>query len=149
MGQIDKTPDEYQRLISKNRPADSKIKNFFTAYITGGTICLIGQLIIELLQGVGFSISDASALNAIILIFVGGLLTGLGVYDEIAQFAGAGTIVPITGFSNAIVAPAMEHKQEGYILGLGPNIYSVAGPVLTYGMLSAIIIGIIKILLSY
>ncbi|GAB6098978.1 stage V sporulation protein AC [Halanaerocella petrolearia] len=148
MSRIDKTPDEYQKLIQKHRPSDSKIKNFFVAYIIGGLICLGGQLIINLLTGVGFSSADASALNAIILIVIGGLLTGLGVYDEMAQIAGAGTIVPITGFANAIVAPAMEYRQEGYVLGLGANIYSIAGPVLTYGMLSAMLIGILKILFS-
>ncbi|GAB6139154.1 SpoVA/SpoVAEb family sporulation membrane protein [Halanaerobaculum tunisiense] len=148
MSQIDKTPDEYQRLINKHHPANSKLKNFIMAYIVGGSICLGGQGIINLLENSGFVTEEASTLTAIILITIGGVLTGLGVYDELAQFAGAGTIVPITGFSNAIVAPAMENRQEGYVLGLGSNIYSIAGPVLTYGMLTAMLMGIFKILLE-
>ena len=101
----------------------------------------------QVLISSGIPKDNASSYATIALIFIGGLLTGLGVYDEIAQFAGAGTIVPVTGFANAIVAPAIESRQEGYILGLGANIYSIAGPVLTYGMLSAFLIGLFKLLL--
>ncbi|WP_018250008.1 stage V sporulation protein AC [Orenia marismortui] len=147
MGTIDKTPDEYQKLIKKHQPTDSKLKNFFLAYLIGGLICLFGQIVINYFTSKGISLNDAGSYTTILLIFIGGLLTGLGVYDEIAQFAGAGTIVPITGFANAIVSPAMEYKQEGYILGLGAQIYSIAGPVLTYGMLSAFLIGVIKLLI--
>ncbi|TDX51171.1 stage V sporulation protein AC [Orenia marismortui] len=147
MGTIDKTPDEYQKLIKKHQPTDSKLKNFFLAYLIGGLVCLFGQIVINYFTSKGISLDDAGSYTTILLIFIGGLLTGLGVYDEIAQFAGAGTIVPITGFANAIVSPAMEYRQEGYILGLGAQIYSIAGPVLTYGMLSAFLIGVIKLLI--
>ncbi|SNY36266.1 stage V sporulation protein AC [Orenia metallireducens] len=147
MGTIDKTPQEYQKLIKKHQLTDSKLTNFFSAYLIGGLICLLGQVIINVLISSGIPKDNASSYATIALIFIGGLLTGLGVYDEIAQFAGAGTIVPVTGFANAIVAPAIESRQEGYILGLGANIYSIAGPVLTYGMLSAFLIGLFKLLL--
>ncbi|WP_027340014.1 stage V sporulation protein AC [Halonatronum saccharophilum] len=147
MGKIDKTQEEYQKLIKKHQPQGSPIRNFFAAYLVGGLICVFGQFVLNTLQGAGLSMADASAYNTIILLFIGGLLTGLGVYDEIAQFAGAGSIVPITGFANAIVSPAMEYRQDGYILGLGANIYSIAGPVLTYGMLTAFLIGVIKLLI--
>ncbi|OCL27006.1 stage V sporulation protein AC [Orenia metallireducens] len=146
MGTIDKTPQEYQKLIKKHQPTDSKVKNFFYAYLVGGLICFLGQFIINVLVNNGMPKDDAGSYATIALIFIGALLTGLGVYDEIAQFAGAGTIVPVTGFSNAVVAPAMEYRQDGYILGLGANIYSVAGPVLTYGMLSAFLIGLLKLI---
>ncbi len=148
MAKIDKTPDEYQKMIKKHQPSPSRLKNFFSAYLVGGLICLLGQIIINYLKSKGLSATDAGSYNTIILIFIGGLLTGIGVYDELAQFAGGGTIVPITGFANAIVAPALEYRQEGYILGLGAQIYSIAGPVLTYGMLSAFLVGVIKLLLA-
>ncbi|MCK8827085.1 stage V sporulation protein AC [Natroniella acetigena] len=148
MSQIDKTQEEYNKLVKKYQPSDSKVKNFFSAYLVGGLICLIGQIIIELLVGTGLELTDAASYTGLILILVGAVLTGFGVYDELAQFAGGGTIIPITGFANAIVAPAMEYRQEGYILGLGKQIYSVAGPVITYGILSAFLIGVIKLLLG-
>jgi stage V sporulation protein AC len=144
---IDKKPDEYKKIINKHKPERSKLKNFIIAYAVGGSICLGGQAIINSLLTAGYTQSEASSLTAIILIFIGGLLTGLGVYDELGQFAGGGTIVPITGFANAIVSPALEYQQEGYVMGVGANIYSVAGPVLTYGMLSAFLIGVINLLL--
>ncbi|MCK8816586.1 stage V sporulation protein AC [Natroniella sulfidigena] len=148
MSQIDKTQEEYNELVKKHQPTDSKVKNFFSAYLVGGLICLLGQIIIELLLGTGLSLTEASSYTGLILIVVGAVLTGFGVYDELAQFAGGGTIIPITGFANAIVAPAMEYRQEGYILGLGKQIYSIAGPVLTYGILSAFLIGVIKLLIG-
>ncbi len=147
MNKIDKTSEEYKQLIKKHRPTDSRVKNFFFAYLIGGLICLFGQGISNLLISNGLSKTDAGSFTTIILIFIGGLLTGLGIYDEIAQYAGAGTIVPITGFANAIVSPAMEYRQEGYIMGLGAQIYSIAGPVLTYGMVAAFLVGIVKLLL--
>jgi stage V sporulation protein AC len=146
MVQLNKTPDEYQKLVKNAHPSDSKVKNFFMAYIIGGLICVVGEIITKTLTSVGLPLNEAGPLMSVSMIFIGGLLTGVGVYDNIAQYAGAGTIVPITGFANAIVAPAMEYKQDGYILGLGAKMYSVAGPVLTYGMLTAFLIGIIKLI---
>ncbi|MGM0472220.1 MAG: SpoVA/SpoVAEb family sporulation membrane protein [Bacillota bacterium] len=129
-------------------PPTSKFKNFLLAYLIGGLISVGGELIINYLTSQGISGDDAGALSSIILIFIGGLLTGLGVYDSLAQHAGAGTIVPITGFANAIVSPAMEYKQDGYVLGLGAKMYSIAGPVLTYAMLAAFTVGLIKLILT-
>ena len=116
--QINKAAQDYQNLVKKHHPNDSKLKNFFWAYLFGGLICLLGQIINNLFISFDFASDQASTLATITLIFIGGLLTGLGVYDEIAQIAGAGTIVPITGFANAVVSPALEYRQEGYILKL-------------------------------
>ena len=145
MSQLDKTPSEYKKLVKQVGFDDSLPKKVTKAYIIGGLICVVGEVIFQLLIARGIPVEEANPLMAISMITIGGLLTGLGVYDRMAQYAGAGTIVPITGFANAVVAPAMEHKQDGYILGVGAKMYSVAGPVLTYGMLTAFLIGVIKL----
>ena len=147
MAQIDKTAQDYQSLVKKHHPANSKLKNFLLAYLFGGSICLLGQLINNLLIAFNIQSEQASTLATMVLILIGGILTGLGIYDELAQIAGAGTIVPITGFANAVVSPALEYKQEGYILGTGAQVYSIVGPVLTYGMLTAMLVGVLKLLI--
>lgn len=148
MADINKNSKEYKKLVKKVHPSQSKFKNFVLAYIIGGLITVIGELITKSLTAQGLPLNEAGPLMSVSMIFMGGLLTGLGVYDRIAQYAGAGTIVPITGFANAIVAPAMEYKQDGYVLGLGAKMYSIAGPVLTYAMLSGFTIGIIKLIFA-
>ncbi len=149
MKNVDKTPDEYNQMINQFRPGKPKIVNFLQAYLVGGLICGFGQALIEILQLLGMPADEASSLATIILIFLGALLTGLGIYDEIGQFGGAGSAVPITGFANAIVSPAMEFKSEGWILGTGAKMYIVAGPVLTYGMVTAFLIGLIKTIFKF
>ena len=144
---INKTAQDYQKIVKKHHPSNKKGRNFFWAYLFGGGICVLGQLINNSLLLFNIASNQASTLTTIVLIFIGGLLTGLGVYDEIAQIAGAGTIVPITGFANAVVSPALEYRQEGYILGTGAQVYSIVGPVLTYGMLTAMLMGILKLLI--
>ncbi|MDI3548282.1 MAG: stage sporulation protein [Halanaerobiales bacterium] len=145
MKNINKTADEYQKIVKQNRPAITKTKNFIKAYVVGGFICVIGQGFWHFYMLFNISQDNAGALSTITMIFLGGLLTGLGIYDEIGQFAGAGSIVPVTGFANAMVSPALEFKQEGLILGLGAKMFIVAGPVLVYGMVSAFIIGVLKV----
>ncbi|MBM7555270.1 stage V sporulation protein AC [Halanaerobacter jeridensis] len=147
MAQIDKSIQDYKKMVNKHHPQESKLKNFFLAYLFGGSICLVGQIINNLFVFFNFNPTQAGTLTTIVLILIGGLLTGLGIYDELAQIAGAGTIVPITGFANAVVSPALEYKQEGYILGTGTQVYSIVGPVLTYGMLTAMLVGILKLLI--
>ena len=145
---LGKSEQDYKKEVKRKRIEQKPIlKNFIYAYIIGGLICIGGQLINDLLLNYGFSETEATSYMALILILLGGILTGLGVYDEIAQVAGAGIIVLIIGFANAVVAPAMEFRQEGYITGLGTKLYSVAGPVLTYGILSAFLAGLIKLLI--
>jgi len=145
---INKTPDQYRRLISKIKPPVHKIKNIIKAFIIGGLICVVGQSFWNIYKQLNLSQDNAGVMATITMIFLGGLFTGLGVYDELGQFAGAGSIVPITGFANAMVSPAMEYKQEGLISGLGTKLFNVAGPVITYGMVSAFIIGLVKVVLA-
>lgn len=119
------------------------------AFISGGIICCIGQLIHDFAKLVlNFSESNVAAFTAIVLVFLGATLTGIGVYDNIGSWAGAGSVVPITGFANSIVSPAMEYKREGYVLGLGAKMFSIAGPVLVYGISASVLVGLIACLIS-
>ena len=119
------------------------------AFISGGIICCIGQLIHDFAKLVlTFSESNVAAFTAIVLVFLGATLTGIGVYDNIGSWAGAGSVVPITGFANSIVSPAMEFKREGYVLGLGAKMFSIAGPVLVYGISASVLVGLIACLIS-
>ncbi len=133
----------YEQLVNQIKPKPKIFVNCLWAFGVGGFICTIGQVFINLFMLAGRSKEDASALTTIIMVFLGALLTGLGVYDKIGKRAGAGSIVPITGFSNAIVAPAMEFKREGYIFGVGARIFSIAGPTLLFGFAASVLIGFI------
>lgn len=133
---------EYKKYVDEISPKPTYLKNYILAFIVGGIICVIGQAIKDLYLNIG-NLNDLSAGNAtsITLIFIGAFLTGLGVYDLIGKRAGAGSIIPITGFANSIVSPAMEYKREGFVLGVGANLFKIAGPVLVYGIGSSIICG--------
>ncbi|MFW5999381.1 MAG: stage V sporulation protein AC [Halanaerobiales bacterium] len=144
MKNINKSPDEYKKVVKEQSKGVSRFKRFLRAFIVGGLICLIGQAFWNLYIFMNISQDDAGALSTITMIFLGALLTGIGIYDELGQFSGGGTIVPVTGFANAMVSPALEYKQEGLIMGLAANMFSVAGPVLVFGMVSSFIIGVIK-----
>ncbi|MCM8711299.1 stage V sporulation protein AC [Clostridium sp. SYSU_GA19001] len=133
----------FQTLSSEVRPKSNIIKNCFNAFWIGGLICTIGQLVSNYLINIGVPKDDVSGLVSIVMVFIGALLTGIGVYDKIAKIGGAGTLVPITGFSNAIVSPAMEFKKEGFIFGAAAKMFVIAGPVLVYGIGSSVIVGII------
>ncbi|MDP4160029.1 MAG: stage V sporulation protein AC [Bacillota bacterium] len=137
------TPEQYKSLAQQYTPKPTIIKNVVRAFVVGGLICAIGQVITNLFAAVGLARVEASAAATAMMIFLGALLTGLGVYDEIGKFGGAGSIVPVTGFANSIVAPAMEFKREGYILGVGSKLFTIAGPVLVYGIATSIVIGIV------
>ena len=141
-----KTGSEEFRKMARPEKKNS-LRNFLVAFIVGGLICLLGQIIQGIVQSMGLDANTASMVVAIILITAGGLITGLGWYDELGQFAGAGAAVPITGFANAVVSAAMEYRQEGLILGTGARMYSIAGPVLTFGVVAAFLIGLIKTLI--
>ena len=133
---------DYKEYVDKISPKPKYLKNYTLAFIVGGIICVIGQIINDLYLKIGnLDKLSASSATCITLIFIGSLLTGLGVYDLIGKRAGAGSIVPITGFANSIVSPAMEYKREGFILGVGANLFKIAGPVLVYGIGSSIICG--------
>ncbi len=133
---------EYQNQVSKYEKSPW-LKNLILAYVVGGLICVLGQIILNYATKMGLPKEDAGCVTSISLIFLSGLLTGIGILDKIAKHAGAGTIVPITGFANAIVSPAMEFKSEGFILGVGAKMFVIAGPVIVYGICSSIIGGLI------
>lgn len=140
---INVTPEEYKELSKSMTPKPTIIKNIIRAFIVGGIICAFGQIVINFLAQMGMQKEDASTAATAFLIFLGALLTGLGIYDEIGRFGGAGSIVPVTGFANSIVSPALEFKREGYVMGVGAKLFTVAGPVLVYGIAASIAIGII------
>lgn len=139
---------EYQQDVQREKPKPNYIKNILWSFLVGGFICIIGQFINNYLMKRGLSKEDIATGTSIILIFIGALLTGLGVYDKIGKKAGAGSIIPITGFSNSIVSPAMEYKSEGFVLGVASKMFTVAGPVLVYGFGSSILVGIIYLLIN-
>ena len=132
----------YKDYVDKISPKPKYLKNYTLAFIVGGLICMIGQGINDMYMNfMGLEKLQASCATSMTLIFIGALLTGLGVYDLIGKRAGAGSIIPITGFANSIVSPAMEYKREGFVLGVGANLFKIAGPVLVYGIGSSIICG--------
>lgn len=134
---------EYGKITKKMSPPSSHLKNFIWAYCVGGFICVIGQLFTELYNYLELEEKVVKMLVPTTLIFIAALLTGLKLFDKIAKHAGAGTLVPITGFANAVVSPAIEFKSEGWVLGLGANIFKIAGPVIAYGTIASVIYGVI------
>ena len=136
--------NEYKNYVDKISPKPSYVKNYIMAFLVGGLICCIGQGINDFYMKIAnLEKLQASSATSMTLIFIGAFLTGLGVYDLIGKRAGAGSIIPITGFANSIVSPAMEFKKEGYVMGVGANLFKIAGPVLVYGIGSSIICGFI------
>lgn len=134
---------EYGEMTKKVSPPSPKLKDFVTAYAVGGLICVIGQLLTEFYKTLDLSEDVVKMAVPCTLIFAAALLTGLRLFDKIAKHAGAGTLVPITGFANAVVSPAIEFKQEGLVLGLGAKMFTIAGPVLVFGMTASAVYGII------
>lgn len=134
---------DYQKVVKQVSPKPTIFKNCILAFITGGLICDVGQLFLNYFKSIGMDSIQAGTPTAIVMVFIGAFLTGLGVYDFIGKYAGAGSVVPITGFANSIVAPAMEFKKEGYVFGVGARMFTIAGPVIVYGVTSSIIIGLI------
>lgn len=140
--------NDYHKYVKKKMPKPNYIKNCIWAFIVGGLISNVGQLITNALKTTGLDKKGVASATSIILVFLGAFLTGLGLYDKLGKKAGAGSIVPITGFANAIVSPAMEYKREGFILGVASKMFVIAGPVLVYGYGSSILIGIVYLLLK-
>lgn len=137
------TGGEYGKMAKKASPPTKKLRNGIFAFLIGGFICALGEGLSMLYEYLGLSQEDVKLLVPVSLILLSAVLTACGVFDDIAYYAGAGTIVPITGFANSIVSPAMEFKSEGKILGTGANMFKIAGPVLVYGTLAAVIYGVI------
>ena len=134
----------YQNYVKQSMPKSHLLKECVMAFIVGGLICVLGEALNDLGEMV-FRLDEdgVNAFRSAVLIFLGALFTGIGIYDVLGRFAGAGSIVPITGFANSIVSPALEYKWEGYVLGVGAKLFTIAGPVLVYGISSSIIVGII------
>ncbi len=139
---------EYQNLVDQIKPKPDIWKNCAWAFMVGGGICALAQVLINYLLLQGMSRIDAGSAVSCIMIFLAAFFTGIGIYDKLGKIAGAGSIVPITGFANAIVASAMEYKREGYIFGVGARIFSVAGPTLVFGFAVSVVIGLIKVFIS-
>ncbi|MCY6370485.1 stage V sporulation protein AC [Clostridium ganghwense] len=134
---------KFQTLSQQEAPKSQLVRDCIRAFIVGGLICDIGQAFNNFYINLGFSKQDTATYVSITMIFIGALLTGIGIYDKIGDFAGAGSVVPITGFANSIVSPAIEFKKEGFVFGVGAKMFIIAGPVLVYGIGSSIIVGII------
>lgn len=136
--------ETYKKYANARAPRSPILKNCLRAFLVGGLICTIGQGLTAIYTGLcGMEKSDAGTLTACTLVLLAAVLTGLGIFDRIAKFAGAGTLVPITGFANAVVSPSIDAKSEGLILGVGAKIFSVAGPVLLYGTLAGTVYGVV------
>ncbi len=137
------TEKDYGKLVKELSPNSPTVKDCVNAFWIGGLICALGQLLINAYRALGLDKTDAGTACSMTLVALSALLTGLSLYDNIAKHAGAGTLVPITGFANAIAAPAIEFKTEGFVLGLGAKMFTIAGPVIVYGISASVIYGII------
>lgn len=135
--------ENYKRYVNARAKKSPLAKDCVRAFLTGGIICTGAQGLLTLYKSWGMEKDDAAALVSVSLVFLTALLTGLGVFDNIAKWAGAGTLVPITGFANAVSAPAIDTKGEGFVLGVGAKIFSIAGPVILYGMAAGTVYGVI------
>jgi len=145
VGELDtkKRNDNYNKYVKKVTPKFSVLKNMMKAYLIGGIICTLGQLLITYYTFLGAEEEIAKAYNTITLVFLSILFTGLGLYQKLAKFGGAGTLVPITGFANSVAAPAVEYKKEGQVFGVGCKIFTIAGPVILYGIFISWVLGLI------
>ncbi|HBR07728.1 MAG TPA: stage V sporulation protein AC [Clostridiales bacterium] len=140
------TNEQYGEYVKKKSPPSPMLGNLFRAFLIGGIICCVGQSISDAGKALGLDSKTAGTAASISLIFLGAFLTGIGIYDDIAKFAGAGTLVPITGFANSVVSPALEFKSEGFVTGMAAKMFAIAGPVIVFGVSASVIYGLILIL---
>ena len=138
-----KSAREYDAMVQKASPRSPVLKDCLFAFLFGGAICTLGQGLADLFMLLGFTLQDARTFVSISLIFLSAALTACGVYDNIAKYAGAGTLVPITGFANSMVSPALEFKSEGFVTGLGSKMFIVSGPVLVFGLSASVFYGVV------
>lgn len=145
MDKIEKLKKEkqYEKYVKKKTPTPGVMKNMIKAFITGGTICMIGQIIFNLCKLQGMGEKECSAWTSILLVLLSTILTGMNIYPKIAKWGGAGALVPITGFANSVAAPAIEYKKEGQVFGIGCKIFTIAGPVILYGIFISWVLGLI------
>lgn len=142
------TNEEYRKYTERHAPRSPLGKHLLWAFLCGGLICCLGQFLMKLYTSLGLDEESAATAESISLVFLGALLTGLGLYDTIAKRAGAGTLVPITGFANSVVAPALEFKTEGFITGTAVKMFSIAGPVIVFGVSASVVYGLILCLIG-
>ena len=143
-----KTEKQYQDYVKQHTPVHNVWFNMIKAFLTGGIICTLGQFITNYCKTLGLSEKDCGAWTAIILVLLSVILTGLNLYPKIANWGGAGALVPITGFANSVAAPAIEYKKEGQVFGIGAKIFTIAGPVLLYGVFTSWVLGVVYWVLS-
>ena len=142
------SPKEYNRYVARLAKKSPLGKDLLNSFLIGGLICVIGQLILNGYTALELSEQDAAAATSVSLVFLSAVLTGLSVYDDLAKIAGAGTLVPITGFANAVVSPAIEFKAEGFVTGMAAKMFIIAGPVIVYGTVASVLYGIILVIFS-
>lgn len=140
------TPQEYGKLVKRMAPRSHIVKDTVLAFLFGGAICALGQAVMNGWMGAGFAKEEAGTLTSVTLVFAAQLLTALNLYNKLARFAGAGTLVPITGFANSVASPAIDYKSEGFVTGMAAKMFQIAGPVIVFGTLAGAIYGVILML---
>ena len=145
---MDMTPKEYRQYVKEKAPKSPIVKDTIFAFVIGGIICVIGQAIMNGYLAAGLNKEDAGTATSCTLVLISALLTGLNLYNKLGRFGGAGTLVPITGFANAVVSPAIDFKSEGFITGMAAKMFTVAGPVIVFGTLSSVVYGVILMLMK-
>ena len=143
---MDMTPQEYQAYVKKKEPKSPLLKDVLLAFLIGGTICTVGQLILNGWSAAGLSKEDAGTATSCTMVLLSAVLTGLGLYSRLARFGGAGTLVPITGFANSVAAPAVDFRSEGLITGMAVKMFTIAGPVIVYGTVASVLYGVVLML---
>lgn len=143
-----KRAKEYEKYVKENTPVHSLPKNMFCAFISGGTICTLGQAIMNFCTSQGLDKEMSGSWTSLILVLLSVLLTGFGIYPKLTKWAGAGTLVPITGFANSVAAPAIEYQKEGQVFGIGCKIFTIAGPVILYGTVTSFLMGVLYYILK-
>ena len=143
---MEMTNEQYNAYVKSIAPASPLAMDMVKAFVSGGAICCVGQLILNLYLSYGLARLDAAAATSITMVLIGAALTGLGVYDKMAKFSGAGTLVPITGFANSVVAPALDFKSEGFVTGTAAKMFVIAGPVIVFGISASVVYGLVLVL---
>ena len=141
------SPEEYQNYVKQQAPKSPIVKDVALAFVIGGFICVIGQMVMNGWSAMGLNKEDAGTATSCTMVFLSALLTGLNLYNKIARFAGAGTLVPITGFANSVVSPAIDFKSEGFVTGMAAKMFQIAGPVSVFGTFASVIYGVVLMLL--
>lgn len=144
---MDMTPEEYQNYVKRQAKKSPLVKDLLLAFLVGGAICVIGQAVMNGWSAAGLSKEDAGTATSCTMVLLSALLTGLNLYNKLARFGGAGTLVPITGFANAVVSPAIDFKSEGFVTGMAAKMFQIAGPVIVFGTLASVVYGVALMLL--